>query len=452
MDERDESERGGGFREVARLALPLIVGMASYTVMQFCDRVFLSRYSSVTIQAALPAGMLAHALTCFFQSLAAYAGTFSAHYHGARRPEESFRASVQGLWVAVLSWPVVLALIPAGNAAMAAFGHAPAVLAAEKSYFTILMAGGVMVSLNAAAGGYFIGIGRTAVNALANVAGCALNVLLNYVMIFGHWGCPELGIAGAAYATVLSGFAAFAIQFALMVRAARAARPGWRLDGALLGRIVRFGSPAGLQVALDIGASAAFVLMTGRLGDLALAASNIAFSINNLAFAPLLGIGLATSTAVSHCVGAGRPGGARRAGYSGLAMGLAYMAAIGATFVFFPRPYFELFRPAGAVFSAGELYATGRVMLRLMAAWGLLDTVTIVLGQALKGAGDTRFVMLYMAAGGWLVMVPGALALLACGAGVVALWGWLAVYVGLMAAGFAWRWRSCRWQRVRLIG
>ena len=76
----------GGYREMWRIAAPLILSMASYTVMQFCDRVFLSRYSSVTIQAALPAGVLAHTLICFFQALTGYAGTFTAHYHGAKDP------------------------------------------------------------------------------------------------------------------------------------------------------------------------------------------------------------------------------------------------------------------------------------------------------------------------------------------------------------------------------
>ncbi len=445
----------GGYREMWRIAAPLILSMGSYTVMQFCDRVFLSRYSSVTIQAALPAGILAHTLTCFFQALAGYAGTFTAHYHGAKDPAQGVRATVQGLWLALASWPLILVQIPLGFWFMTVSAHAPDVLAAEKTYFLILMAGGGMVPLNSAIGGYFMGIGKTRINMVANTLGCSLNILLNYAMIFGHFGFPEMGIAGAAYATLASGFVTFFLQLILFVREPSVCVAGRRAvlrpDAALLRRILRFGTPSGLQLLMDIGSFALFIMLTGRMGDVALAASNIAFSINNLAFAPLLGFGLAASTLVGQHQGARNPEAAERAGYTGLKMGLLYMCVIGATFVLFPRQYFELFRPKGASFSAEELLATGRAMLWLMTAWGLLDTVSIVLSGALKGAGDTRFVMLYMVIGGWLVLVPGTLLLLHLGYGILGLWVWLALYISVLAFGFWWRWRFGRWKAIRVI-
>ncbi|MDX9866409.1 MAG: MATE family efflux transporter [Kiritimatiellia bacterium] len=466
-------ERGavlpGGYREMWRIAMPLILSMASYTVMQFCDRVFLARYSSVTIQAALPAGILAHTLICFFQALAGYAGTFTAHYHGAEDPVQCVRATIQGIWLALGSWPLILLQIPLGYGIMALSGHAPEVLAAEKTYFLILMAGGVTVPLNAAVGGYFMGIGKTRVNMIANASGCSLNIALNYAMIFGRWGFPELGIAGAAYATLISGAVTCLLQGVPFYRACQSRRgdgrifpfpdpstgtlfPGvWRPDYRMLRRIVRYGTPSGLQLLMDIGSFAVFIMLTGRLGEVALAASNIAFSINNLAFAPLLGFGLAASTLVGQHQGAGRPDAAERSGYTGLKMGLAYMCVIGATFVLFPRGYFELFRPPDAAFSAGELLKTGRVMLCLMTAWGLLDTVSIILSGALKGAGDTYFVMVYMIIGSWLFLVPGSLVLLRFGSGILGLWVWLAVYVSVLASGFWWRWRTGVWKTIRMI-
>ena len=438
-----------------RIAAPLILSMASYTIMQFCDRVFLSRYSSVTIQAALPAGILAHTLICFFQALAGYAGTFTAHYHGAKDPQQCVRATVQGLWLAFASWPLILLQIPLGNWFMALSGHAPEVLVAEKTYFVILMAGGIMVPLNAAIGGYFMGIGRTTVNMAANTLGCSLNIVLNYMMIFGHWGCPEMGIAGAAYATLISGLVTCLLQIVLFVRAepvrAIGLTGGFKPDLALMWRIVRFGTPSGLQLLMDVGSFAVFIMFTGRMGEVALAASNIAFSINNLAFAPLLGFGLAASTVVGQHQGAGNHEAARRAGYTGTKMGLIYMAVIGATFLLFPQGYFELFRSDDAAYSAEDLLGVGRTMLLLMTVWGLLDTVSIILSGALKGAGDTRFVMIYMILGSWGVLVPGTLVLLHFGSGILGLWVWLAVYVCVLAIGFWRRWQQGHWQHIRVI-
>ena len=438
-----------------RIAAPLILSMGSFTIMQFCDRVFLSRYSSVTIQAALPAGILAHTLICFFQALAGYAGTFTAHYHGAKVTQQCVRATVQGLWLALASWPLIVLLIPLGCWLMTLSGHAADVLAAEKTYFVILMAGGIMVPLNAAIGGYFIGVGRTQINMVANAFGCLLNIALNYVMIFGHWGSPEMGIAGAAYATLISGFATCLLQLVIFFREQPIRASGLaallKIDAALMTRIVRFGTPSGLQLLMDIGAFAVFIMLTGRLGEVSLAASNIAFSINNLAFAPLLGFGMAASTLVGQQQGARNPEAAERAGYTGLKMGLLYMCVIGATFVLFPKGYFELFRPKNATFSADELLSMGRTMLYLMTAWGLLDTVTIVFSGALKGAGDTRFVMLYMVVGSWVLLVPGTLLLLHLGYGIIGLWVWLALYISILAVGFWWRWRQGRWKTIRVI-
>lgn len=445
--------RPGGYREMWRIAAPLMLSMGSFTVMQFCDRIFLSRFSSVAIQAALPAGILAHTLICFFQALAAYAGTFTAHYHGAQDRTQCVRSTVQGLWLALASWPLILLLIPLGCWFMVLSKHAADVLSAEKIYFVILMAGGINVPLNAAIGGYFMGVGRTQINLIANAFGCLLNILLNYVMIFGHWGCPALGIAGSAYATLISGACTCALQLAVFCREQPACRglAFWKPDLRLLERIVRFGTPSGMQLLMDVGAFAVFIMLTGRLGDLSLAASNIAFSINNLAFAPLLGFGMATSTVVSQHQGARCAEAAERAGYTGLKMGLLYMCVIGATFVLFPKGYFELFRPKNAAFTADELLSMGRTMLYLMTAWGLLDTVNIVFSGALKGAGDTRFVMLYMVLSSWILLVPVTLVLLHLGYGIIGLWAWLTVYVYLLALGFWWRWRQGRWKSIRVI-
>lgn len=452
----------GGYREMLTIAFPLILSMGSYTIMQFSDRVFLSRYSSVAIQAALPGGILAHSLTCFFQALAGYAGTFVAHYYGAKRHDQCVHSTIQGLWLALLSWPFILLLIPLGMAIMTWSGHSPTVLAAEKSYFTILMMGGVFTPINAAIGGYFMGIGKTKINMIANAAGCLINIGLNYLMIFGHGGFPRMGIEGAAIATVISSLLTCLIQFVIFLREpafhqAKQRRHEthhttlWRPDRALLTRIVTFGSPHGLQLLLDLGSFSLFILLTGRLGELDLAASNIALSINNLAFAPLLGFGMATATLVGQHQGAKNAGAAQRAGYTGMKVGWIYMALIGSTFLLFPKFYFTLFSPADATFSADELLKLGRKMLILMTVWGMFDSVGIIIAAALKGAGDTRFVMRAMILGGWLMFVPGIVVCLLCDFGILAMWLWCALYIFVFSICVLWRWMRGEWQQITLI-
>jgi len=458
----------GGYREMWHIAMPLILSMGAMTIMQFTDRVFLARYSSVSLQAALPSGILAHTMICLFQSIAGYSGTFAAQYHGAKQPGHCVHATIQGLWLALASWPIIIALIPLGIWLMSLGGHAPEVFTAEKSYFIILMVTGIVVPLNAATNGYFMGIGRTRITLVASIIGCLINIVLDYALIFGVWGCPELGIRGAAYATAFSALVTLIIQLVVFFRAnavqdyvdmkteaaittARIRWLIWKPDLALLSRMLRFGTPTGLQILLDLASFSLFIILTGRMGNLALAASNIAFSINHLAFAPLLGMSWAAAAVVGQHQGARNSAAAEKAGFTAMRMGLLYMALIGSTFILFPGLYIALFNPKDAVFSAQELLATGRLMLIMMTIWGFFDSISIILVGALKGAGDTRFVLIYMALWSWGFFVPGSIWIVWSGQSILMLWLWLALYVCLFTSGIWLRWKKGTWKTIKLI-
>ena len=451
----DATVKPGGYREMLRVAYPLLLSMGTFTIMQFCDRVFLARFSEISIQAALPAGILSFTLICFFHALAGYAGTFVAQYHGAGQPEGCVRATAQGIWLSLLSWPVILALIPVGFWLMRVSGHAPAVLREEYRFFWILMVAGVVVPLSTAIGGFFTGQGRMLANTLSNIAACLLNILLDYALIFGHWGSPALGITGAAIATSVAGCVPPAVQFILFLRDPETRRLGWRRalawDWPLLRRMVRYGAPAGGHLLVDLGSFTFFVLMTGRLDALSFAASNIGFSINSVAFTPLLAISIAASILVGQHQGRQDSASAARAGWTALKIGWFYMLLAGLSFVLLPGAYYRLFQSRAASFTVEQLVAAGRPMMIMMAVWGIFDTVNIVLSGALKGAGDTRFVMLYMLILGWLIWIPGELLILSHGGGILAAWFWLAVYVLFLAVGFWWRWQSGRWKAFSLV-
>ena len=447
--------RPGGYREVLRVAYPLVLSMGTFTIMQFCDRIFLARHSSVSIQAALPAGILSFTLICFFHALAGYAGTFVAQYHGAGKPDGCVHATGQGIWLALLSWPVIVALIPLGFWFMKISGHAPDVLREEFRFFWILMAAGVMVPLGTAISGYFTGQGRMLANTVVCVVGCSVNVLLDYLLIFGHWGFPALGITGAAIATSIAGCIAPAIMFILFLRDSPTRRMGWRQalkpDWTLMKRMIRYGAPSGGHLLVDVGSFTCFVLMTGRLEPLAFAASNIGFSINSVAFTPLLAVSIAASIVVGQHQGRKDSASAARAGWTSLKIGWCYMAVAGLSFLLFPDGYYRLFRSEQASYTLEQLVAAGRPLMLMMAVWGMFDTVNIVMSGALKGAGDTRFVMLYMLILGWLVWIPGEVLIFRQHGGIIAAWVWLTVYVLVLAVGFWWRWQSGRWKNIDMI-
>ncbi len=447
----------GGYAEVLRVAWPLIVSTGSFTLMQFVDRVFLAWHSVTSIQAALPAGMLSFTLISGFMAVAGYANTFVAQYHGAQDPQGCSRSVAQSAWFALLTWPILLALIPIGRALLRMSGHPPEVLAEELSYFTILMAGGVTVSLSAAISSFFTGRGDTFTNMWANLVGNAVNVVLDYLLIFGRFGFPELGIAGAAYATVISGVVTSAILLALYLRKPFRASHGtarhWKMERGLFWRMIRFGFPSGVHLFLDIASFSVFVLLTGRMGAQALAVSNIAFSINMVAFMPLVGISIAASTLVGQYQGRRDSATAERAGWNALGVGLAYMSLIAASYVLLPREYLGFFSRSGEVgLRLEDLLPLGRKLLLMMATWGILDAVNLIMSGALKGAGDTRFVMWYSSLMAWGLMVPvQGFIVLGMHGGILRSWAWLTIYIMLLSSGFYIRYRQGRWKSIEVL-
>jgi MATE family multidrug resistance protein len=447
----------GGYREVIRIAWPLVVSMGSFTLMQFVDRMFLAWHSPVSIQAALPAGILSFTFICTFMALCGYANTFVAQYHGAGDPEGCSRSTAQAVWLALLTWPLLVALLPFGLYLLEVSGHPPEVLAEERVYFTILTAGGVLVPLGAAISSFFTGRGATRTNMLATIAGNVTNIVLDYALIFGRWGAPEMGIRGAAIATLIAGMVAPAILFTLYfsrrVDAVYRTRSHVRPDWALMGRMVRFGLPSGINMLVEIASFALFILITGRLGAEALAVSNMALSINSVAFLPLIGLGIAAATLVGQYQGRGDPDTAARAAERAVRVGVGYVALVGLTFVLFPRLYFSAFTArAETGLSVDALMVTGRWLLVLMAVWGIMDAGNVIYAGALKGAGDTRFVLMSSTVLAWLLFVPGVmLIVLVFGYGLLVMWAWALVYVGALATVYGGRFRRGAWRKIRVI-
>jgi len=449
----------GGWREVWRIAAPIVVSTASFTLMRFADRIFLSHYDDVSLGASFAAGMLAFTLATFFQSWAAYAGTFVAQYHGAERPEECARATAQGIWVALLAWPLGLALIPAGGALLRLAGHEADLLAHELVYFRILLSGCGFQSLQGAFAGFFAGRGDTRTPMVVNLVANAVNVLLNYPMIFGKWGFPEMGIAGAAWSTWIASALAAAMFLAVYLSRSNRRTYGtarqWRWHAESQKALCRFGFPAALHAVLDIGAFAAFQLLTARLPAIDFRAGSIAFSINDVAFMPLLGMSIASEILVGQYQGARKPDTAAKSIRSAMGLSWLYMGAVAATFLLIPRFYLSGFIPSSedpAV--AAELFGKGRLLLAVFALWGMADTVNIVMNGALKGAGDTRFVLVYSVVLNWALWIPGTawlLRALPAEKAFYPVWLWMMVYILFFAAGFWVRFRRGRWKKIEMI-
>ncbi len=399
---------------------------------------------------------------CFFQSVVAYSGTFVAQYHGAGDASGERRSFFAGLWLTLISALCLWCLIPVGGWIFNLAGHAAHVVVREKAYYDVVMLGGFALCGQMAASGYFTGRGHTRLVFWVNLSGNALNVLLDWVLIFGCGPVPACGISGAAWATVAAQLFQMAVLCLLAWRDCRAARCAPRHGEArevglrdLFMKMVRYGVPAGVYAALNLLSFAVFVLITGKVGDMAFAVSNAAFTVNYLLIAPIEGFSVAGGILVGQRMGADDPVEAGRAGNRIVVLSLTYVIVASASVLLFHRPIIDLFLSGGSAASgaldAAAFHALGLELFLLMVAWQCFDTVDVVLSGTLKGAGDTRFVMIWMLACAFGVWLPLVFAVYAWHPTMTALWGTMIVYVVLMFVGTVWRWTRGPWRKIRLI-
>ena len=446
-----------GYRQVFAISLPLVASMGSITLMQFTDRMFLANHSVEAIAAALPGGIASFTTISFFMGVASYTNTFVAQYTGAGATERVGAALWQGIYFSLVSAVVLAGLVFAAGPLFDLIGHSPHIRALEVSYFSILTLGAGLVVLGSAMAAFFTGRGLTRVVMVVHVTGAVVNIPLDYCLINGAGPLPELGIEGAAVATVIA--YAFIVLFLGVLIFGRRNRAGFgtwprrAFDRDLFGRLMRYGAPSGVQFFLEIFAIGFFVQMLGRLGDLELATSNIVLSIETLSFLPMVGFHIGTATLVGQAVGRGRPGDGAYATTSALHITYVYMGAVAAIFVGAPEPLLGLFK-AGHHTAAeyAGIMALGVPLMRFVALYCFFDALNLVFSGALKGAGDTRFIMWAIGILSTGVMiVPVYIAVELLGAGVYTVWVLATLYICGLGVAFLLRYLRGNWKRMRVI-
>ncbi len=445
----------GGASELLKVAYPLILSTASNTIMQFINRVFLAHYSPDALAACVPGGILSFSFLCFFMGMATYTNAFVSQYHGRGKRASVSVAVWQGIWLSLFSGLILLTLIPAGHYIIAHSGHAPAVMALEKPYFTILTAFAALPVLNTALAAFFIGRGRTKVAMVVTMSGNLLCVLLSWLLIFGAGPVPALGIAGAAWAAVSAQLLITALYLKLIFSPYN--RKHFRttrlmgLNRELFTRLIRFGAPNGAGFFLDIASFGVFIFLIGGMDEVSLAASNIIAAINMLAFMPVIGLGLASLTLVGKYIGMKKPDISVRVVYNAVRMAALYALFLGILFVAVPGLFVNVFGSGDTVMYAAIL-AKSRSVMNVLAVFVLFDGVGMVFADALRGAGDTRFQMIGASAAAWLLFVPGTWYIVhRGGGGLIDAWAWGAFYVFLLAVFFWLRFRSGLWRKIDIL-
>ncbi len=456
---RLDTGKNCGMKHVLQVAFPLIMAAAGHAVNLFSDRVMLARYSAEAVSAAMPAGMTSFSISCVFVGIVSYANTFVAQYTGAGAEK---RVGVS-IWQAV-GFALIGGLLLAsgwfwGDALLKLFQHPENVYRQECIYFRVLALGAWIPLCIGAFSAFWSGRGKTLAVMLINFIMVASNIPLNYMFIYGNWGSPELGIRGAAYGTILAGLIGLGLFLTLFFRRENRRRYAtWppKFEWDLWKRLVRYGTPNGIQLLIEISSFNIFIVLLGNVGASDLEnmhiqeAATIAFSLNAMAFIPMLGLGQTVSILVGQSVGAGVPAAARRAVLNARLLVMWYMGLMTLFFAFWPDPAMALFYRAGDPGQV-ETMELARYFLKFIAAFTFFDGIQMLYVSAIKGAGDTAFAMWGSVLIGWLVWIVPSLIAIKLRAPVSFFWSILVLYTFVVAAVFYLRFRQGKWRKMSVI-
>jgi len=438
------------------MAWPIMLGNLSFVLMDFVDKYIVSTLDRglpepVHLAAIGSAGLWAYVLGIFFVGVASCVSTFVSQSLGRGELENCARYAWQGIYISMLTGVAVLAFLPLARPFFERMGHGPDVTELELTYFRIRILGFVLIASEVALASFFQAIGRPKLPMTSTIAANAVNIVFSYGLVLGELGMPKLGIAGAAVSTLI----ALVFQTALLmsfflsakVNAQYGSRRGWRFQAGKAGELFRIGWPAGLSSFMDVAAWGIFTsFIVGGFGAVQLAAHTGALNFMHLCFLPAMGLGMATTPIVGQWLGRGNYETARARAITAVKCAMVIMTTVGIVLAVFGEPLMHLFSEDPGVIDLG------RRLLILAAIFAGFDAITIVLMGALRGAGDTRWVMVALMIGAWLVNLPLALLFAhVMNLGALGAWYGATIYIILLSGAFAWRFHRGEWRHIDIF-
>ena len=422
-------------RAILKLGLPLIGGHLAQIAIGVTDTVMLGWYSVDALAAVALGSSLFHVLLIFGSGFAFAVMPMVASFE-AEDDETSVRRSTRmGMWLsiafAMLSMPFFLYSEPI----LRLMGQ-PDTVARDASVYLALAGFGIFPALLVMVlKSYLAALERTQIVLWITLLSAVANALVNYVLIFGNWGAPELGIKGAAIASILSQV----VMLIGVVIYARLVLPHhalfqrlWRIDPQMLLQVFKLGMPIGLTALAETGLFSASAVMMGWLGTVPLAAHGIAVQLAAITFMVHLGLSNVATIRAGTAYGRHDPEQMRRGALTVTVMSLVFAAATIALYLAMPETLLSVFIEQDDP-RRTEILAIGVGLLLMAALFQLVDGAQVIALGLLRGVQDTRMPMIYAAVSYWGVGIP-------CSYLFGFVWGmdgigvWLGLVVGLAVA------------------
>jgi multidrug resistance protein, MATE family len=414
------------------LAIPVAIGQVSQMLMGITDSAMIGRIGTVPLAASAFGTGIFNIFFIIGVGLLTPVAIFASRARGAGRHDEAGEYLRHGLLLALVSGVAEIGLILFLGLHLAWFHQPPEVLAGVNPFFMLIGFSLLPTLAYLALRQFAESMGRPWVPVLIILGGVALNVVLNWVFIYGHLGMPRLGLTGSGISTLISRTLGSALIFAWL-RFDPAMRSAWPrhwlapISGDRLRRMLSVGLPASGCLLFEGGAFASATVMMGWLGAISLAAHQIALSCAALTFMLALGISMAVGMRTSAAVGAGEHSRLRPIWIGGAAMGVALGVAVTVAFLAFGRPI------ASCFISDPQVIATATSLLVVAAVFQIFDGNQVINSAALRGLTDVKIPAVITFVAYWLIALPlGYVLGIRWGYGPAGIWWGLAA--GLAAA------------------
>jgi len=415
-------------RAMVTLAVPVVLSELGWMAQGIVDTIMVGRLGPAAIGAVALGNAVYYTPSLFGIGLLLGLDTTVAQAYGRRDHDECHRWLAQGVYLACIATLPLMLLVAAASFGFARFGITPVVAVPAGGYLRILNWGTLPLLLYGGTRRYLQGVGQVRVITVTYVLANLLNWLGNWVLIYGKFGFPALGVNGSAISTCVArvGMAAALLGFAWRYERKRGHPLFRHWAGPSLEKIVqllRLGAPAAGQIVLEVGAWNMATLSAGWLTPVALATHQIAVNYASVSYMVPLGISAAAAVSVGQAVGANDPERARRAGWLALALGTGFMLLAAVVFLVAPGPLIALYT------RDPQVMAVGPSLLWVAAAFQIFDGIQTVCTGALRGLGETHAPMVANFVGYWVLGLP--LGLTLC---FVLRWGIYGTWIGLTLA------------------
>ena len=422
-------------RAILVLGLPLIGGHLAQMAIGVTDTVMLGWYG-VEALAAVTLGSTYFFVLFIFGSGFAWAVMPMVASFEAEGDEVGLRrATRMGLWLSLGFALVSLPLMVWSEPILRMMGQGDSVARDASIYLRVAGFGIIPALLVMVLKSYLAALERTQVVLWITVASALVNGLVNYVLIFGNWGAPELGIRGAAFASVTTQIVSLVgvVVYAMWALPEHALfRRLWRADPQMLARVFLLGWPIGLTALSEVGLFAASAVMMGWLGTVPLAAHGIAVQLAAITFMVHLGLSNVATIRAGNAFGRHDPGNMERGARVVTGLSLLFAVSTIALYLTLPEPLLSLFMQDDEPLRP-EILSIGVGLLAMAALFQLVDGAQVIALGLLRGVQDTRMPMIFAALSYWAVGVPASYLFgFVLGLGGVGVW--LGLVVGLACA------------------